>query len=109
MAHEEKDVAEDRAAAYEMLRKTGQTGVPVILVNDEVVIGFDRPRLELLLAKRAEGKRSFGLGIADASRIAQRQGAVPVFGAFAGRVAVGGRASITFLRGPQTLQTEITF
>lgn len=147
MAYEERNVAEDRAAAYEMIRKTGQRGVPVILVDDEVVIGFDRPRLELLLAHRGQGKRSFGLSIADASRIARSQGAVPVFGAFVGRVAVGsaaagaglqsgdiitelnlrpirnaadleqalaaippgGRASITFLRGAQTLRVEVTF
>ncbi len=34
----------------EMVKKSGQMGVPVITVDDEVVVGFDRARLEGLLA-----------------------------------------------------------
>jgi hypothetical protein len=33
----------------DLLRRTGQLSVPVILVGDEVVVGFDRPRLTALL------------------------------------------------------------
>jgi hypothetical protein len=33
----------------DLLRRTGQLAVPVILVGDEVVVGFDRPRLTALL------------------------------------------------------------
>ncbi|MBI3978865.1 MAG: PDZ domain-containing protein [Chloroflexi bacterium] len=85
----EKDVSTDTAAAIEMVRKSGQQGVPVITVDDQVVVGFDRPRLERLLADRARGRPSVGLSIADASRITMRTGGVPVFGAFVGRVAPG--------------------
>ena len=47
----EYDVSRDRAAADEMVRLTGQMGVPVILVDGQVVVGFDRARLEHLLSK----------------------------------------------------------
>lgn len=80
----------DRVAAQEMIQKTGQRGVPVITVDGEVVIGFDRARLEQLLARQtASPHPSFGLQVADASKIAQKFGAVPVFGAFVGGVRAG--------------------
>ncbi len=90
-------MSRDRAAAQEMIQKTNQMGVPVITVGDQYVIGFDRRRLEELLASqagdkaapgaaRARSKVSFGLQIADASKIARQAGAVPLFGAFVGGV-----------------------
>ena len=33
----------------ELVRRTGQLAVPVIVVGDEVVVGFDRVRLSALL------------------------------------------------------------
>ncbi len=45
----EYDVSSNRPAADEMVDLTGQTGVPVIVVDGQVVIGFDRARLEQLL------------------------------------------------------------
>jgi len=44
-----KDVAEDAAAREELRARTGRTAVPVIVVGDEVVVGFDRGRLRRLL------------------------------------------------------------
>jgi len=44
------NVAVDRAAAHEMVQKSGQMGVPVIAVDDKVVIGFNQRELERLLA-----------------------------------------------------------
>jgi glutaredoxin len=46
-----KNVAEDEAARAELLARTGRLSVPVILVGDEVVVGFDRGRLQRLLAR----------------------------------------------------------
>ena len=40
---------EDQEAREELVRRTGQMAVPVILVDEEVVVGFDRGRLERLL------------------------------------------------------------
>ena len=42
-------MAEDPAARDELLARTGRTAVPVITVDDEVVVGFDRGRLKRLL------------------------------------------------------------
>lgn len=49
VAYEEKDVTTDAALAQEMIDKSGQMGVPVILVDDQVVVGFDKPRLQELI------------------------------------------------------------
>ncbi|MBI2113215.1 MAG: NrdH-redoxin [Candidatus Wildermuthbacteria bacterium] len=45
----EKDVAADEKARDDMVRKSGMMAVPVIDVNGEVVIGFDKPKLSQLL------------------------------------------------------------
>jgi len=42
-------VAEDQEGREELLRRTGQLAVPVTVVDEEVVVGFDRPRLARLL------------------------------------------------------------
>jgi glutaredoxin-like YruB-family protein len=46
----EKDVAADLQAREEMVRKSGQLGVPVIDVNGNIIVGFNRPKLDELLA-----------------------------------------------------------
>ena len=43
------DVAHDLAKRQEMIQKSGQMGVPVIYVGDELVMGFDEDRLRELL------------------------------------------------------------
>lgn len=45
----EIDVSKDLAAQKDMVRKTGQQGVPQIWVNNVAVVGFDRPKLDRLL------------------------------------------------------------
>jgi glutaredoxin 3 len=86
----EHDVSVDRAAAMEMMQITGQRGVPVTIIDDQVVVGFDRVRLEQLLASKGDEHRpSLGLQVADASKVAQKHGVIPVFGAFVGGVRPG--------------------
>jgi len=51
VAYTEHDVAQDEKAAEEMVKKTGQMGVPVIIIGDEIVVGFDQPLLDKLLAE----------------------------------------------------------
>lgn len=46
---EAKNVIEDKAAGEELVARTGRTALPVILIGDEVVSGFDRGRLQRLL------------------------------------------------------------
>jgi len=43
------DVSSDREKAREMIEKTGQQGVPVIEIDGEVVIGFDKDKIENLI------------------------------------------------------------
>lgn len=47
--YQDLDVTQNAAAKDEMIEKSGQMGVPVITVDSELVIGFDRERLENLL------------------------------------------------------------
>jgi glutaredoxin 3 len=99
----EYDVSQDERAAEEMVRASGQMGVPVIVIDGQVVVGFDRGRLQALLAG---GKVHFGLKVADADRIAQKQGTVPVFGAVIGAVAPVSLGEKTGLK-PGDIITEI--
>ncbi|KKW47538.1 MAG: Glutaredoxin-like protein, YruB-family [Parcubacteria group bacterium GW2011_GWA1_60_11] len=47
----DKNVAVDEAAREEMVKKSGQLGVPVIDVDGALVIGFDKERLAALIGK----------------------------------------------------------
>jgi glutaredoxin-like YruB-family protein len=39
------NVAEDDEKAQEMIQKSGQMGVPVVEIDDDVIVGFDRDKL----------------------------------------------------------------
>jgi glutaredoxin 3 len=45
----EHDVASDAEKRAEMIEMTGQMGVPVIQIGDDVVIGFDEDKVKELL------------------------------------------------------------
>lgn len=47
---QEHNVAENREAAQEMIEKSGQMGVPVITVDDQIVVGFNQAQLDSLLS-----------------------------------------------------------
>ena len=49
IAFVEHDVAQDEQARDEMIKKTGQMGVPVIDVDGQIVTGFDQQELKKLL------------------------------------------------------------
>ncbi len=49
VAYTEYNVATDLEKRKEMIEKSGQMGVPVIFVGDDMVIGFDKTRLSTLL------------------------------------------------------------
>jgi|TARA_Y100000034_G_scaffold135022_1_gene205367 glutaredoxin-like YruB-family protein len=51
MEYEEVDVSKDQEAAKEMVEKSGQMGVPVIIIGDETLVGFDREKVEELVKK----------------------------------------------------------
>lgn len=49
--YEDLDVSVDRMARDEMIRRSGQMGVPVIDIDGQLVVGFDKARLDKILGK----------------------------------------------------------
>lgn len=47
----EIDVEQDRDAAMKMVEESGQMGVPVIRIGKELIVGFDRPKIDAALAQ----------------------------------------------------------
>jgi len=43
--YKEVDVERDAKAARDIVRKTGQTGVPVIKIGNRWIVGFDKERI----------------------------------------------------------------
>ena len=54
--YESLDVGNDTVAAQKMIDLSGQRGVPVIMVDDEVIVGFDSDRLNELFGKPQTGE-----------------------------------------------------
>jgi glutaredoxin len=49
IAYQEFDVSNNKDALEEMIKLSGQMGVPVIVINEEVIVGFDKARIDSLL------------------------------------------------------------
>lgn len=49
VTYTEHDVAADQDKRQEMIEMTGQMGVPVIRIGDDVVVGFDEDKIAELL------------------------------------------------------------
>jgi glutaredoxin len=43
------DVSKDPVAARDLMRKTGQMGVPVIDIGGKMIVGFDKPKINNML------------------------------------------------------------
>lgn len=72
----EYDVSRDREAAQRIVQLTGQMGVPVIVIDGQVIIGFDRTRIERLITGNCNGHNAkLGLKVADARRFSGHEGA----------------------------------
>lgn len=87
----------DREAAMRMIRLSGQQGVPVITIDDQVVVGFDRRRLEELLAYAATASVELGAAVADAASRVQMDGA------YVGRVKPGSLADKAGLKAQDVI------
>lgn len=44
--YKEIDIEKDQMAGYYIMQKTGSAGVPQIEIGDEVILGFDRPKID---------------------------------------------------------------
>lgn len=42
---DEVNVQEDRAAAIEMIKKSGQNAVPVLEIGSKIIVGFNREKI----------------------------------------------------------------
>jgi len=49
VAYTEFNVANDMEKRQEMIDKSGQMGVPVVFIGEEMIVGFDKKRFEELL------------------------------------------------------------
>ncbi len=49
IAFEDIDVSKDQGAATVMVEKSGQRGVPVLDINDTIIVGFDKKNIDKLL------------------------------------------------------------
>ncbi len=43
------DVSVDQAAADEMIKKSGQMGVPVLDIDGQIIVGFDKEKIKAAL------------------------------------------------------------
>jgi glutaredoxin 3 len=51
VAFSEYDVSHNMGKAEEMVRKSGQMGVPVIEINGKIIVGFNKPEIEKALKR----------------------------------------------------------
>jgi glutaredoxin len=49
VSYTEYDVASDIEKRKEMVQKSGQLGVPVIVIDNDLTVGFDKPKIAKLL------------------------------------------------------------
>jgi S1-C subfamily serine protease len=87
--YQDHDVTTEPQAAQEVVKLTGQNGVPVTVIDGQTVVGFDQPRLEWLVAQ-AQPKTpwKFGAAVADLGKSGKQD--IPInFGAYVGRIKPG--------------------
>ena len=51
LSYQDFNISEDSLAQEEMTKLSGQMGVPVIDIDGEIVVGFDKERIDSLLVK----------------------------------------------------------
>jgi glutaredoxin 3 len=48
----DRDVDHDPQAIVESVEKSGQRGIPVLDIDGEIIVGFDRPRIDAALKEK---------------------------------------------------------
>jgi glutaredoxin 3 len=51
ISYQDIDVSKNQEASQEMVKVSGQMGVPVIVINGEPIVGFDKARIDSLIEK----------------------------------------------------------
>jgi glutaredoxin len=49
VTYTDKDVEKDPVAGSEAVEKSGQRGIPVIDIAGEIIVGFDKPKIDAAL------------------------------------------------------------
>ena len=52
VSFKEADITKNAAARKEMIKKSGQLGVPVLDINRKIIVGFDQKAIEKALIKK---------------------------------------------------------
>lgn len=52
LEYKEIDVSQNEAGLEEMIKLSSQMGVPVIVVDGKVIVGFDQSKLDKILTSR---------------------------------------------------------
>lgn len=50
IAYTEKNIEQDQKYAQESVEKSGQMGIPVLDIGGDIIVGFDRPKIDKALA-----------------------------------------------------------
>jgi glutaredoxin 3 len=58
VSYEERDVTHDAQAREEMIRLSGRMAVPVIVINGDVLVGFDQKTIEKKLKEKGQEQGS---------------------------------------------------
>ncbi|PIN80633.1 NrdH-redoxin [Candidatus Woesearchaeota archaeon CG10_big_fil_rev_8_21_14_0_10_30_7] len=51
---EEKDISKDKNARDEAIAKSGRMGVPVMIIGEQVIVGFDMDQIDFALKKLSD-------------------------------------------------------
>ena len=94
----EYDLSQDPQRASELVQLSGQQGVPVSIIDGQVVLGADMPRINDILMQRASRPPRLGVSIADAAQIAAKRSTKLPPGAYVGRVRPASSAALAGLR-----------
>jgi glutaredoxin 3 len=49
VAYEDRDIESNPEFAHESVEKSGQMGIPVIDIDGQIIVGFDRPKIDAAL------------------------------------------------------------
>ena len=122
VSYQEKNVGIDQGAAQEMVSRSGQMGVPVTVLADQVIVGFDQSALKNAVSRLRAAKTNptsgvikLGAQVGDATKILGQHGQAARPGVILGAVRPGSLAAkaglqegdiITALNGQPTNSAE---
>lgn len=99
----DKDVTTDQNALQEMIERSDQRGVPVIIIDGELIVGFDRRRIDEAIERASSSTPRLGASVADAAQVGPKLGLGITSGAYIGRINAGSAAEKAGLKVGDTI------